>query len=118
VFVSLLMDDSVVGARTAGHEKEGGEDRQRHQRRPYPLRLLHSAEFNEEVVFHFHNCVFRLLSFVYFVVAANDKFANSLDYLLRQGTENPSVAARRTEGRCEDAAVSLTATCAGISCCN
>ena len=52
-----------MGARTAGHEKEGGEDRQRHQPRPYPFRLLHGIDFTEEVVFHFHNCVFRLLSF-------------------------------------------------------
>jgi hypothetical protein len=60
--------------------------------------------------------VFLLVEFL-FVVAANVAFANSLDYLLRQGTAKPSVAAR-AEGRCEGAAVSLAPTCAGISCCN
>ena len=49
---------------------------------------------------------FLLIEFL-FVVAANDMFANSQDYLLRQGTEKPS-----------GAAVALVATCAGISCGN
>ena len=92
----MKEDDSVVRARTTGHDEDGGEDRQRHQRWPYPFQLCHRDDFAEEVVFYFHNCVFRLLSVVCFVVAANVAFANSLRCLLRQGTENPSVAARRT----------------------
>jgi hypothetical protein len=71
----------------------------------------------EEVVFHFHNFVFLSTGAFLFVVAANDMFANSLNCLSCQGTENPSVAAR-AEGRCGSAAVPLAPTCGGISCGN
>ena len=72
-----MEDDSVRVFRAAGHAEEGDQERQRYQRRPYPFRLCHRDDYVDDLVFHFHNCVFLLLSVVCFVVVANDVFANS-----------------------------------------
>jgi hypothetical protein len=48
----------VVATRTTGQDEDGGEERQRHQRRPYPLRLCHRDDYTADLVFHFHNLVF------------------------------------------------------------
>lgn len=89
-----VKDGSVVGC-AAGHAEDGDEERQRYQCRPHPFRVSHRDDSAEDRVCRCHNCV--LLSGVdfLFVVVANVAFASSLHCLLRQGTENPSVVARR-----------------------
>jgi hypothetical protein len=42
--VSLLKIGLVI-AMASGHAEDGDEERQRHQRRPYPFRLLDGVEF-------------------------------------------------------------------------
>ena len=50
----------VIGVGAAAHTKDRDGERQRHQSRPQPVRMLHGGAFSGEVAFRYHNCVFDL----------------------------------------------------------
>jgi hypothetical protein len=95
VFVLLLMDGLVVGARTAGHAEDSDEERHRHQRRPDPFLLFHRVDFTEEVDFHFHNCVFRLLFFCLLLLRTSRSQIHCITYY----TEEPRITQSRRGAR-------------------
>ena len=56
--VVFMLADRLVVRGAAGRDDDGGEDRQRHQRRPNPFRLCHRDDSADDRVFRFHNFVF------------------------------------------------------------
>ena len=53
-----MVEDHLVVGRAAGRDEDGGEDRQRQQRRPKPFRLCRRDDSTDDRIFRFHNFVF------------------------------------------------------------
>jgi hypothetical protein len=53
----FMVEDRLVVRGAAGRDEDGGEDRQRHQRRAHPVRLSHRDDSAEDRIFRFHNFV-------------------------------------------------------------